>query len=202
MQHWPARRVSRLDQRVLRDLARRAPGRSRLRGRPPNRRPYRRGTGAPLVTRRGLRGQGRGVAAGSQGRIRSQPIRGLRVALGAYRWRHQDREVAPHTGDPAEAAEALREHHKRQAAQRLRAGSAWQDNDLVFCTRNGTALAAGNVRRAFKAITKAARGASDRMTLWLPVWLPQMDKHSKNQWAVQDLNLWPLPCQGSALPLS
>ena len=35
------------------------------------------------------------------------------------------------------------------------------------------------------------------MTLWLPVWLPQMDKHSKNQWAVQDLNLWPLPCQGA-----
>ena len=46
------------------------------------------------------------------------------------------------------------------------------------------------------------RGAADRMTLWLPVWLPQTDKHSKNQWAVQDLNLWPLPCQGSALPLS
>ena len=38
------------------------------------------------------------------------------------------------------------------------------------------------------------------MMLWLPVWLPQMDKHSKNQWAVQDLNLWPLPCQGSSGP--
>ena len=38
------------------------------------------------------------------------------------------------------------------------------------------------------------------MMLWLPVWLPQMDKHSKNQWAVQDLNLWPLPCQGTDPP--
>ena len=71
---------------------------------------------------------------------------------------------------PDEAAEALREHHKRQAAQRLRAGSAWQDNDLVFCTRNGTALAAGNVRRAFKAITKAAGLGED--------WTPRELRHT------------------------
>ena len=31
-----------------------------------------------------------------------------------------------------------------------------QDHDLVFCTRNGKPLAAGNVRRAFRSITKAA----------------------------------------------
>jgi site-specific recombinase XerD len=41
-------------------------------------------------------------------------------------------------------------------ASRLRTGAAWQDNDLVFCTRTGTPLAAGNVRRSFRAITKAA----------------------------------------------
>jgi integrase len=71
---------------------------------------------------------------------------------------------------PDEAAEALREHHKRQAAQRLRAGSAWQDEDLVFCTRNGTALAAGNVRRGFKAITKAAGLGED--------WTPRELRHT------------------------
>jgi integrase len=56
---------------------------------------------------------------------------------------------------PDRAAEALRQHHTRQAAQRLEAGDRWQ-GDLVFCTRTGTALAAGNVRRSFRAITKAA----------------------------------------------
>jgi hypothetical protein len=34
---------------------------------------------------------------------------------------------------PDRAAEALRQHHTRQAAQRLEAGDRWQ-GDLVFCT--------------------------------------------------------------------
>ena len=57
---------------------------------------------------------------------------------------------------PDEVARALRQHHRKQAAKRLRAGETWQDHDLVFCTRNGKPLAAGNVRRAFRSITKAA----------------------------------------------
>lgn len=65
---------------------------------------------------------------------------------------------------PEVAATALREHHTRQAAKRLRAGAAWQDNDLVFCTRTGTGLTAGNVRRSFRRITKAA----DVGTNWTP----------------------------------
>lgn len=32
----------------------------------------------------------------------------------------------------------------QQAAKRLRAGERWQGDDLVFCTRTGTPLAAGN----------------------------------------------------------
>jgi hypothetical protein len=55
-----------------------------------------------------------------------------------------------------EAARALRLHHTRQVAQRLRAVEAWQDNDLVFCTRTGTELAAGNIRRAFRSIGAVA----------------------------------------------
>ena len=32
---------------------------------------------------------------------------------------------------PKRAVEALREHRKRQAAERLQAGEKWQDHDLV-----------------------------------------------------------------------
>ena len=31
---------------------------------------------------------------------------------------------------------------------------------------------------------------------------PVLSNCGRDLWAVQDLNLWPLPCQGSALPLS
>jgi len=71
---------------------------------------------------------------------------------------------------PGEAARALRLHHTRQATQRLRAGEAWQDNDFVFCTRTGTELAAGNIRRAFRSITKAA-GIGEN-------WTPREMRHS------------------------
>jgi integrase len=36
---------------------------------------------------------------------------------------------------PDDVARALKEHHASQAAQRLEAGQAWYDNDLVFCTK-------------------------------------------------------------------
>jgi integrase len=70
---------------------------------------------------------------------------------------------------PDQAAEALRQRHTTQAAQRLKAGNRWQ-GDLVFCTRTGTALAAGNVRRSFRAITKAAGIGED--------WTPRELRHS------------------------
>ncbi len=65
---------------------------------------------------------------------------------------------------PERAVEALCEHRKRQAEQRLLAGEVWQDHGLVFCTAVGTPLAAGNVRRTFKKITKAAGLGED----WTP----------------------------------
>jgi integrase len=65
---------------------------------------------------------------------------------------------------PELAVEALREHRRRQAQQRLLAGEVWQDHGLVFCTSAGTALDAGNVRRMFKKITKAAGLGED----WAP----------------------------------
>jgi hypothetical protein len=65
---------------------------------------------------------------------------------------------------PDEVARALRQHHAKRATRRLRAGETWQDQDLVFCTRNGKPLAAGNKRRAFRTITARAGVGND----WTP----------------------------------
>jgi integrase len=50
----------------------------------------------------------------------------------------------------------LREHRKRQIAARFAAGTAWQDNDLVFCKDDGTPWKPDHVSRRFKVIAKAA----------------------------------------------
>ena len=71
---------------------------------------------------------------------------------------------------PDDVARALKEHHAAQAPQRLQAGRAWQDNDLVFCTSIGTPLDAANVRRSFRRITKAA-GLGEN-------WTPRELRHS------------------------
>ncbi len=57
---------------------------------------------------------------------------------------------------PTRAVEAVKEHRKRQAAERLQAGEQWQDHDLVFCREDGTPLDRWQVRREFAVITKAA----------------------------------------------
>lgn len=71
---------------------------------------------------------------------------------------------------PSQVAETLREHHKRQAKQRLKAGKAWKNNNLVFCSPTGTPLDAANVRRAFRLITKKA-GIGEQ-------WTPRELRHS------------------------
>lgn len=43
-------------------------------------------------------------------------------------------------GLPAAIVAELREHRKTQAATRLKAGSRWEDHDLVFCQANGRPL--------------------------------------------------------------
>jgi integrase len=57
---------------------------------------------------------------------------------------------------PRTAVDALREHHRRQAEDRLAAGAVWQDHGLVFVSTIGTPLDASNVRREFRRITKVA----------------------------------------------
>ena len=53
--------------------------------------------------------------------------------------------------------QALREHRKGQAEDRLAAGALQQDLGLVFSSAIGTPLDAVNVRGEFRKITEAAR---------------------------------------------
>src|SRR5215813_19828 len=57
---------------------------------------------------------------------------------------------------PCRCVEALREHRKLQAKDRLRAGAVWQDHGLVFSSTVGTPLSANNVIRAFRRATEKA----------------------------------------------
>jgi integrase len=57
---------------------------------------------------------------------------------------------------PQAAVQALKAHRKRQAEDRLAAGSQWRDHGLVFASAIGTPLDAANVRREFRKITQAA----------------------------------------------
>jgi integrase len=50
----------------------------------------------------------------------------------------------------------LREHRRTQLADRLRAGGAWQDNDLVLCRADGTPWPPDYVSRRFKQLALAA----------------------------------------------
>ncbi|MBO0783550.1 MAG: site-specific integrase, partial [Ktedonobacteraceae bacterium] len=50
---------------------------------------------------------------------------------------------------PQPVSDILKAHRTRQHAQRLRAGSAWQNHDLVFCTHRGKRLWPQNMRTSF-----------------------------------------------------
>jgi integrase len=57
---------------------------------------------------------------------------------------------------PRTAVETLKAHRSRQLAERLMAGPAWQQTDLVFATEVGTALEPRNVLRRFDALAQRA----------------------------------------------
>ncbi len=71
---------------------------------------------------------------------------------------------------PSIATSALSALYARQTTEQRAAGNAWQDHGLVFSTRVGTPLSAGNIRRAFRSITKAAGIGED--------WTPRELRHS------------------------
>jgi site-specific recombinase XerD len=58
---------------------------------------------------------------------------------------------------PAALLEQLREHHKKQVAERVRAGSSWTDHDLVFATRRGGPITRTEDWRSWKAILRRAQ---------------------------------------------
>ena len=66
-------------------------------------------------------------------------------------------------GLPQMAVEALHALSESQAHERATAGERWQDSGLVFTTHVGAALDAGNVRKMFKRVSKAA-GVGDSWT--------------------------------------
>ena len=66
---------------------------------------------------------------------------------------------------------APRLHRDGQDQLRKRAGEKWHGNDLVFASRVGTALWAGNVCRSFRAILTAAGLSSAN-------WTPRELRHS------------------------
>lgn len=57
---------------------------------------------------------------------------------------------------PQPVCDMLRTHRVRQQEARLKAGSSWQQHDLVFCTQKGVYLWPGNVRRRFYRLLKRA----------------------------------------------
>jgi integrase len=80
-----------------------------------------------------------------------------------YVWRAQRHGGDTKTGKsrrtlalPRHCVDALREHRKLQAEERLRAGALWENHGLVFTTAVGAPLTADNVIHAFRAMTKKA----------------------------------------------
>jgi hypothetical protein len=70
----------------------------------------------------------------------------------------------------AETVRLLREHRTAQLRARMKAGTAWQGNDLIFCQDDGTPWKPDHVSRRFKLVAramglpviKAARGQAHR----------------------------------------
>ena len=63
-----------------------------------------------------------------------------------------------------QAVEALRSHRKRQNEERLRLGTLWEDNGLIFASETGTPLSRDMVDRgSFKPLLK--RGGLERVRL-------------------------------------
>jgi len=72
---------------------------------------------------------------------------------------------------PVRCVDALQDLREVQDAARRRAGAQWKETGLVFSTKWGTALLAGNVRRAFRLILGRAGLAPED-------WTPRELRHS------------------------
>ncbi len=57
---------------------------------------------------------------------------------------------------PASLVDVLKAHRKRQLEERLRAGPAWKDLNLIFCTARGTPVEASALTSDFKRLIRKA----------------------------------------------
>jgi integrase len=80
------------------------------------------------------------------------PQIGGEVVLGRPKTKAGERPVSLDAG----TVEALRAHRKRQLAQRLAWGNAYEDNDLVFAREDGSMEMPERVSRRFKQLAREA----------------------------------------------
>jgi integrase len=76
---------------------------------------------------------------------------------------------------------ALKSHRADQAAEKLKAGPAWTETELVFTTEAGTPIDPANLRRAFRTLIKAAGIPDKQPTEDCPKpgqWHPNEMRHS------------------------
>ena len=74
---------------------------------------------------------------------------------------HEEATAKSRAGDrleflDTETAQLLREHRKAQLAARLRAGEAWQEDDLIFCQADGRPWNPDHVSKRFKKLAAQA----------------------------------------------
>jgi integrase len=72
---------------------------------------------------------------------------------------------------PKLVVDVLAAHRERQRAEWQTIGRSWNEKELVFSTRTGTPLAAGNVRRDFRILLRKASLPADE-------WTPRELRHS------------------------
>jgi integrase len=87
-------------------------------------------------------------------RVEQQLVwRGREPVVERPKTRKSRREVGLDAGTVA----ALRAHKVQQAKDRLLAGSAWEDHDLVFCREDGSPVPPWEVGNRFKELCRAAQ---------------------------------------------
>lgn len=79
---------------------------------------------------------------------------------------------------PQLCVDVLADVREDQEKARANAGERWQATGLVFCTRTGGPLTAGNVRRAFRAVIARAAKLNEAADLNAKDWTPRELRHS------------------------
>jgi hypothetical protein len=90
-----------------------------------------------------------------RGLVTRQMLTELRALLDEAYVRQEgdgDTEGGPAGVLDAETADLLRMHHRAELRARMKAGPAWQDNDLIFCQADGRPWNPDHVSKRFKKL--------------------------------------------------